>query len=369
MTTVPKMERLTSPARDAAALRDQVQHWLADRVVGPVVSELEIVPGNGGSATVLFDVAYFDAGVRRAQSCVLRLPPEPHDDPVFPVYDMARQYKAMELVGRRTSVPVPSPLWLETDTSYFGMPFYVTRRVEGQVVAGDVPYTFGDNWLADADADARQRLQNSTIAVLAGIHSIAAEKPATPQHPGRTALRLHVQSQREYYRWVVRDGVRVPLIEQGFDWLIANWPKEPPAVVSWGDAQVGNIIYRDFEPVAVLDWELVGLGPRELDLGWLVHQHRVAQDRAEQTGRPGLPDFLVLEDVVAEYARLTGYQPDSMRFYVGYAALRHAIILTRITRRQVRFGEASMPADPNHTFAHHEAFAAMLDGTYWRKLW
>ena len=58
---------------------------------------------------------------------MLRLPPDPSAEPVFPSYDMARQYKAMELVGRRTNVPVPPLLWLETDPDYLGAPFFVMR--------------------------------------------------------------------------------------------------------------------------------------------------------------------------------------------------------------------------------------------------
>ena len=34
-----------------------------------------------------------------------------------------------------------------------------------------------------------------------------------------------------------------------------------PTGTLWGDARVGNVLYRDFEPVAVLDWEMVTLGP------------------------------------------------------------------------------------------------------------
>ena len=57
--------------------------------------------------------------------------------------------------------------------------------------------------------------------------------------------------------------------------------------MSWGDSRIGNILYRDFVPAAVLDWEMAGLGPRELDLAWLVYSHRVFQDIAGSMGLPG----------------------------------------------------------------------------------
>jgi aminoglycoside phosphotransferase (APT) family kinase protein len=82
-------------------------------------------------------------------------------------------------------------------------------------------------------------------------------------------LRQHVDAQRAYYRWALADdGVRIPLIERTFEWLEQHWPAEPgPNVLSWGDARIGNVMYQDFEPVAVFDWEMAALGPRELDLG------------------------------------------------------------------------------------------------------
>jgi aminoglycoside phosphotransferase (APT) family kinase protein len=370
--------------RDHTALREQIQHWLADRVDGPVVSELEVPPTPGmSSETVLFEAAWFEGGVRRMHRCVLRMPPDPGAEPLFPAYDMVRQYKAIELVGRRTAVPVPPLLWLETDPSYLAAPFFVMRRVDGLVPPDHVPgrtsaghaapYTFGDNWLFDADPSDQRRLQDRSVAVLANLHTISADEPAADsQHdgtPGPTALRRHVTAQRSYYRWVVRDGVRSPLIERAFDWLIANWPVESPAVVSWGDARIGNIIYRDFEPAAVLDWELAGLGPRELDLGWMVYLHRFLQDMAEHGGMRGMPEFMLLDDVVETYEQLTGYRPQEMHFYVAYAALRQAIVMSRITRRQVRLGHGEMPDDADHTFLHHRSLESMLDGSYWRKLW
>ncbi|HEU0171685.1 MAG TPA: phosphotransferase [Acidimicrobiales bacterium] len=36
----------------------------------------------------------------------------------------------------------------------------------------------------------------------------------------------------------------------------------------WGDARLSNLIYRDFEVAAVLDWEMSGIGDPLLDLGW-----------------------------------------------------------------------------------------------------
>ena len=51
-------------------------------------------------------------------------------------------------------------------------------------------------------------------------------------------------------------------------------------------------MYRDFRPVAVLDWEMAGLGPRELDVAWMLFAHRVFEELAGAFGLPGMPDFM-----------------------------------------------------------------------------
>jgi aminoglycoside phosphotransferase (APT) family kinase protein len=365
--------RPRTSTRDHGELREQLQRWLATRVEAPQVSDLVVPPTNGmSSETVLFGASWTDNGELRAQNCVLRLPPDPRAEPVFPVYDMERQYRAIQLVGDRAGVPVPPLLWMENDPAHLGLPFFVMERVEGLVPPDVMPYPFGDNWFFDAAPADHARLQRSTVEVLAKIHTIPADDPDAAflrsDAPGDSPLRRHVNDQLAYYEWVVADGIRSPLIERAFTWMEANWPHESDAVVSWGDARIGNVLYRDFEPAAVLDWEMAGHAPRELDLGWMIYLHRFFQDLAEQYGMPGMPGFMRLDEVADTYEAASGHTPRDLRFHVVYAAVRHAVVMSRITRRQVLFGEAEMPDNPDHGFIHHQTLADMLDGSYWTKL-
>jgi aminoglycoside phosphotransferase (APT) family kinase protein len=117
--------------------------------------------------------------------------------------------------------------------------------------------------------------------------------------------------------------------------------------------------------VAVLDWEMASVGPREIDLGWMIYIHRFFQDLVEDLGLPGMPHILRRDTVAELYASITGYEPKDLDFYTAYAALRHGIVMFRITRRSIRFGEAEMPEDPDHAILHHAHLARMLDGVYW----
>jgi aminoglycoside phosphotransferase (APT) family kinase protein len=365
--------RPRTSSRDRARQRDGLARWLARHLPDPVVSDLSAPPTTGmSSETLLFDVAWTEDGERQEASWVARVAPDAADVPVFPTYAMDHQFELIRVVEQRTSVPVPHPRWFEPDASHLGAPFFVMERVEGKVPPDLMPYTFGDNWLFDAAADEQQRLQDSSVRTLADLHSSDAAGEAafladvTARHPGATPLRRHVASQQAYYEWVVHGHERSPLIERGFRWLEDHWPDhEGPAVLSWGDARIGNVMYRDFRPVAVLDFEMAALGPAEIDIGWFIYLHRFFQDLTEQAGLPGMPGFLRRDDVAATYEKQSGREPRDLDFFTFYAALRHAIVMTRVTRRQIHFGETEMPADPDDLIIHRPTVEAMLAGTYW----
>jgi aminoglycoside phosphotransferase (APT) family kinase protein len=109
---------------------------------------------------------------------------------------------------------------------------------------------------------------------------------------------------------------------------------------------------------------MAAIGPRELDVGWFVFLHRFFQDIAEFFEVEGLPDFLRRSDVEQCYQELTGWQLRDMDFYLTYAALRHAIIMARIKRRMIHFGEDEVPEDPDDYVMHRASLERLLAGTY-----
>ena len=157
----------------------------------------------------------------------------------------------------------------------------------------------------------------------------------------------------------------MPIIERSLAWLDGHWPAgRGPDVLCWGDARIGNIIYQGFEPAAVLDWEMASLGPRELDVGWFVFLHRFFQDIADFFGVPGLPGFLRRSDVERCYQEQTGCPLRDMDFYLVYAAVRHAIVMARIMRRMIHFGEDAVPAEWDDYVLHRASLEQMLAGSY-----
>lgn len=341
-------------SRDPAALAAALQRWLRYRLgddADPQVSGLSGTSANGMSSdTTLFTATWGEGGETREQRLVARLAPAAEDVPVFPSYDLRLQWDVMQLVRDETSVPVPPPRWFEPDPSWLGTAFFVMDHVDGRVPPDNLPYTFGGNWLADAAPEQRRHLQDRTVDALAALHeipSITAKLPGLDRkEAGATPLRRHVAHTRVWYALAEASGTRSPMVERTFAWLNDHWPDEGDPVLSWGDGRIGNVIYDGFQPIALLDWEMAGVGPAELDVGWLVCAHRVLDDMAIGWGMPGLPDFMRPDDVVARYEQARGVRLGDLHWFLVYAALQWAIVFLRTGAREAYFKGQPLPEDP-----------------------
>ena len=371
MSEPTAMERPRTSTRDRGELRDRLERWLRGRFGEAEVSPLAGPSTNGmSSETLLFDASWREGGARKNASLVGRVAPDPAAVPVFPTYDMERQFRVMQTLGALDALPIPRVLWCETDPAALGAPFLVMERVLGEVPPDILPYTFGQSWLSKGTPEQLAQLQEQSVGLLAALFRI--DRPTerfaflASAKPGATPLRRFVAELRGFYDWVAADGIRSPLIERCFGWLDSRWPQhEGPTVLSWGDSRIGNILYRDFAPVAALDWEMAALGPPELDVGWMIALHRFFDDLTQSAGMPGMPNLLRRADVAASYEKQTGYAPRDLDFYTLLAALRHGIVMFRIARRMAHFGEAELPADVDDMIAHRRMLERMLAGEYW----
>jgi aminoglycoside phosphotransferase (APT) family kinase protein len=370
----PQITDMQRSSRDPKQLRSRLEAWFADNLpagANPSVPEVDAATSANGmsSETVLLTAAWTEDGQQREEQLVARVAPDPSDVPVFPEYDLQRQFEVIRLVGELTSVPVPTVWWSDASGSATGVPLFVMERVDGIVPPDVMPYTFGDNWLFDANPEQQRTLQDSSVEVLADLHGIenAEERFSFLAHddPGDTPLARRVSHTQAWYDYA-RDGHRSELIEAGFRWLDEHWPaEEGPTVVAWGDSRIGNVMYRDFRPCAVLDWEMAALGPRELDLAWMIYAHAVFEDLARVFELPGMPQFLGMDDVASTYESLTGYTPRDLDFYTAYAAVQWGIVFVRTGLRAVHFGEEQMPEDVDTFIRNADSLERMLNGTYW----
>jgi len=369
----PEGDRITRSTRDLHETAERLQRWLRGQLPrgsAPTILAASIPESNGmSSETLLFTARWVERGTPVQRQLVARIEPPADAHPVFTRYDLGLQHRVMRLVRDQTAVPVPDPLWYEPDPATLGGAFFVMERVDGLVPPDVLPYTFGDNWVFDASDAARSTLEDSAVRALAGIHSVTPDRHdlAYLEHPaeGSTSLERSLNHWSSYHDAMVAEEPS-PLLAACFSWLRDNLPIDCGRdALSWGDARIGNMMFRDFEVVAVLDWEMAEVAPPEVDLGWLCHLHRFFHDLAVELKAPGLPAMLRPADVRAEYGRWSGREPGDLTWHMFYAAVRHGLNMRRVAERAIWFGEAPRPAHVDDLIMHRSTLEAMLDGSYW----
>ncbi|MEW2481056.1 phosphotransferase family protein [Mycobacterium sp. NPDC049093] len=370
---VENVDHLQRSSRDVTTLPSVLSKWLSSVMPGGVTPEITVESGvdsNGmSSETIMLTGRWQENGEPKEQKWVARVAPTQDDVPVFSSYRLDHQFEVMRQVGELTDVPVPNVRWMDTTGEVLGTPFFLMDRVDGQVPPDVMPYTFGGNWFADAPIERQRELQDSTVAVLAKLHAIpdAAERfgfLSEIDPPGDTPLRRHFGWLKDWYEFSVPDIGRSPLVERALKWLEDNFPEDVAAsetVLTWGDSRIGNVLYDDFRPAAVLDWEMATLGPRELDVSWIIFAHMVFQELSGMAGLPGLPDVMREEDVRATYRELTGVELGDLRWFYIYSGVIWCCVFMRTGARRVHFGETEKPDDVETMFYHAPLLRRLIE--------
>ena len=209
-----------------------------------------------------------------------------------------------------------------------GTPFFLMDYVDGRVPPDVMPYTFGDNWFADAPAEQQRELQDSTVEVIAKLHSIPEpEKTFGFLADGSDSKRAAAQPRLAAVagtQFAVPDIGRSALVERALEWLEANWPDDVAAaepVLVWGDSRVGNVLYHGFRPVAVLDWEMATLGPARVRCR-VDHLRAHGLPGTRRAGRPAGPAGRHARGGCARHLRRrTGVELGDLHWFYVYSGV------------------------------------------------
>lgn len=300
--------------RDLGELRAGLERWLG-RAVGEITR-----PAPGWSCETLIVEG----------DLVVRLPPV--DEGIFPTYDLEQQAAVQQAVGA-AGVPVAEPVRYEPDPSFLGAPF-----VAMPFVAGPIPgeFTPADPWLGGlADDTARRSVWESFLDTLVAIHAVA---------PGDVGLRAGLDAElgfwQSYLTWAC-DGAPPPALADALTWCADHRPAdEPPGGLLWGDVRLGNVVYddRSLQPKAVLDWDMVSVGPAEMDLAWFLALE------ALQTDLTGMrvSGFGTRQECIDRVERGIGRALADLAWHEVFALVRASAVSTRIALLFERSGQRSM---------------------------
>ncbi|HZM30016.1 MAG TPA: phosphotransferase family protein [Acidimicrobiales bacterium] len=310
--------------RDLGALRPGLERWLGR----PVGDLRRPAPGFSCETLVIDD------------EVVIRLPPSGAG--IFPTYDLAQQ-AAVQDAAARAGVPVAGPARYEPDPSFLGAPFLAMPFAPGPI-PGD--FTAGDPWLAGLPGDAdRAAVWRSFLGVLPVVHRARAEGLGL-----RRGLAEELAWWQGYVAWAT-DGFPPPALVDALAWCADRRPaSEPPGGLLWGDVRLGNVVFDPDRraPRAVLDWDMAGVGPAEMDLAWFLALRAVEEDLTGTT----VPGFGSREQAIAVVEAGLGRPLDDLVWYEVFALVRASAVSTRIALLFERAGRRSMfTADGDPTLA------------------
>jgi aminoglycoside phosphotransferase (APT) family kinase protein len=335
---------------DRTMLRENMATWFGKNVpdVSDVVlSEVDIPQESGLSAlTILFNAEWRLHSERKHNRFVARA--MANNGGVFEKSSLKTEHDVLATLSAHTDVAVPCPRGLELeDSSICGMPFMLMDFLPGRVPRDDPPYTVS-GWVTELTDQERQLLSDNAFGEMAKLHNVDYEaiglewlKDVPMGSPG---MRDKLDGWERYYRWCAGKRTNT-LVESALRWLRQNIPDETAPVISWGDCRVGNVIFGDdLKVAALIDWEMVGLGAREVDIGWWIFTRRFHTsiiDVPLPNGFPTEPELL------NTYEKLTGHCPQNIDYYIAFAGLRLTLAMMRLGFMMIENGQlpenAAMP--------------------------
>ena len=323
----------TPTAMDPEVQRQRLVPWLAACL--PDAQDLQVSPlqrpgGGISNETYFVQVQYRQQGQPVERTLVLRWPPK--GVTAFPreVYDMGRQYRLLRALVS-TTVPVPPVLGLEEDANVLGEPFYVMDKVQGWVPSDFPPYHVAGPLFEASVAD-RQQLWWNAVEAIAHIHTLdwRAAGLSFLGEPGDGSD--FIPSQIALYDAVhaLNGEPLAPVLARTREWLLKHSYTPRHIGLCWGDARLGNLIVRDQQVAAVLDWEMACLGDPESDLGWFAHIDWATSEGRSRGATPRLDGLPSMAQTIERYEAITGRRVERFHYHQVFATWRLAILFTRI---------------------------------------
>lgn len=294
----------TPATRAPVEIAHRVRHRLSELHPEFTASELVRLPGGHSGLTYTVDVA-------EHRYVIKAVPPGQRPIGRNDVMRQAEVLRALDPLG----IPVPRVVLTDDeDPAWFAMTYEAGQAIEP--VLDDDPI---DPSLA------RERMLKAA-ALLRRLHDVDVRtldlQRTEPLDPAG-----------ELDRWTQTMAAVPAEIRPGSEKLLAALRVDPPAaaqpVLVHGDFRLGNVLFVDGSPRAIVDWEIWGVGDPRVDLGWFL----VFADHTTFPGVghavPGLP---TVDELLAAYSG-TDDLPHDMGWFLALGRMKMAAIMGHNLRR------------------------------------
>lgn len=306
-----------------------------------------LAPMEAGHAGLTYGFEVASAGAAPVPLILKLAPPGVRRAGNTDVYRQAPLLRALHATG----LPVPDVPWASPGEETFGTPFVMMERLPGRVFF---------LWDADPSFDPSPRTTASVwehcVDALVALHAFDW-RTHLPDWQAPQPLREQI----EWWSPILMKAPEPRWIDLGQharERLLATMPADTPVGLVHGDFQPGNALYvhegaagagGSERLTGIIDWELSGIGPSLLDVGWLMF---FTDARAwPEISRPTC--VLEPEALAARYGAASGTRHATLPWFHALAAYRFGAIsclnvyLHRSGRRVDPFWERIAHAVPS----------------------
>jgi aminoglycoside phosphotransferase (APT) family kinase protein len=299
---------------DIDDLDERLKRWArAQWGDGVDVAGLKPMPGNAG-LSFGFDVVAADGNVLRP--LVVRFaPPGVRKQGNTDVLHQVPLLRALQ----DARIPVAPVVWSTGDESWFGTDALVQERLAAR------PLSLWDpaGGVTPIDGQTGPYLRRA-VAVLADIHALDRRQSLRGWDTPRS-----VEQEVGFWSGLLDKHLEPAWSEAGRRLgaaLLRADPGDHRVGLFHGDYQTNNILYdeQDGRIAAVVDWEIAGIGPSALDLGWLA----MMSDPScwHESRRPAMRVTADPAQLVAWYEEAAGHAVPHAQWYQALACYRFGAI-------------------------------------------
>ncbi|HEX7824695.1 MAG TPA: phosphotransferase family protein [Mycobacterium sp.] len=224
---------------------------------------------------------------------------------------------------------VPVPRVIGNGTARGGLSFLVMERIDGQSLQSEDA--------ADRlTPEARRGLGRQMVKTMARLHALDPARLGIPLRAG-PFLDHHMDALIDVWTRCGSGSTHDSSWRAVLARLVERRPVRPPLRPSilHGDFRLSNILVRDGQIIALLDWELSTAGDAIADLAWLLDDWRSSDEPAIWLPTPTRAGgFPTRKELIDEYRDLTGFSVAHLGYYRGFMNWRAATLLQGVAHRR-----------------------------------
>lgn len=273
------------------------------------VSDVYKMPGHAG-----FSYGFSVVSRGQKESWYLRLPPP--NVQWKGTADVLRQVAALRALD---GGPVPhcTVKWAGADLEWFGRPYFAVPKLEGDVLR------FGPGQWGEKLGEAQRRdMAAQAMTALANIHRVDWR-----EHLGYLGAPIHCEDDvARWDRFVERAAEPESMLLQPEvrATLLAKIPRDAPVGLFHGDYNWMNTFWSMAgQLLAVIDWELCGIGATLNDVGWVATFN---DPKAWASDGAPTPILIPADELMALYAKAWADPLPELGWFRALAAYKFAII-------------------------------------------